>query len=133
MLAKQLLNQRDRRIGALDQRMTMFGISDSGIEHLGERHAAVVAQQHHPRVEHSGHASGEQTSSRNDVDAFRTIMRNRRLRRRRALSADDIRAPALDVVKDHRNVATRSVEMGFDNLKGKGCCHCSIERVAAFF
>ena len=111
----------------------MLGITDSGVEYLGERHGAVIAQQHHPRVEHSGHASGEQTRPRDDIDAFRTIVGNRRFGRGRALSADDVGAPTLDVMKDHRNVATRPVEMRFDNLKRKGCCHCRIESVPTFF
>ena len=61
------------------------------------------------------------------------IVRDRRFCRCRPLSADHFRAPAPDVVEDHRNVAARAIEMGLDNLQREGRCHSGVECIAAFF
>jgi len=48
------------------------------------------------------------------------VVRDGRLRRRRALTADDFGAAALGIVHDDRNVAAGTVEMRLDHLQRKG-------------
>ena len=69
MLAEQVLDRGDGRIGALDQRMAVARVGDRGREHVGERHGAVVAQQQHPGIEHAGHAGREQPGAGHQVEA----------------------------------------------------------------
>src|SRR5262249_10382255 len=133
VLAEQALDERDGRISPLDQWMTVLRITDRGAEHLAEVHGAVIAQYQHPCVEHARDAGGQQARPRNEIDALRTIVLNRCFCRRGPLSPDHFRAGTPCVMKYHRDIPTRPIQMWLDNLKREGCRHSGIEGVAAFF
>ena len=132
-MAEQVGDRRDRGIGALDQRMAVLGVADRRRQHVGDRHGAVVAQQHHPGLEHAGHAGREQAGAGHDVEAFAAVMRDRGAGRRHALAADHLGLAALDVIDDDRHVAARPVEMRLDHLQREGGGDAGVERVAAAF
>ena len=60
-------------------------------------------------------------------------MRNRRLRRRRALAANHFGAAALNVVHDDGHVAARPVEVRLDHLQRESGCNRGIEGITALF
>ena len=133
MLAEQLFHSCDRGIGALDQRMAFARVEDRRRDDIGDAHGAVIAQQHHPAVEHAGHAGGEEAGARHHVETKRAVVGNRRPCRRRSLAADHFHRALADVEQDRRHVAARAVEMRLDDLQGEGGRAGGIEGIAAFF
>ena len=132
MIAEKIFHGRDRRAGALDDRMTIARIGNRRRQHVGRTHRSVVAQQQHPGVEHSRHAGREQPGARHDIEAELGEARDGRRGGRRPLPADHLRLAALHVVQNDRNVAARSVEMRLDHLQHEGRRNRRIESVAAF-
>ena len=133
VLAEQLLDRADGEARALDQRLAFSGVVDRGLEHVGERHGAVVAQQQHPGLERAGHAAGEQPGAGHEIEAEALIVRDGRAHRRRTLAADhlDLVFALARVVHDDRHVAAGAVEMRLDHLQRERGRHRRVEGVAA--
>ena len=133
ILAEQLRHRGDRGIGALEQRMAVLRVADRRRQHVGKRHGAVVAQQHHPGLERAGHAGGEQPGAGHEIEAFAAVMRDGGAGRRHALAADHLRLAAAHVVENDRHVAARPVEMRLDHLQRERGRDRGVERIAAVF
>ena len=113
--------------------MAVLGVTDRRRQHVGDRHGAVVAQQHHPGLEGAGHAGREQAGAGHEIEAFAAIMRDGGAGRRHALAADHFRLAALDVMDDDRHIAARPVEMRLDHLQREGGGDAGVEGIAAAF
>ena len=131
MFAEQRGDRADGSVGALEQRMTVLGVADGGLKHLGKRHGAVVAQQHHPSFERAGDASGKQAGAGYEIEPFAAVMSDRGTRWGYALAANHFRFGALYVVEDDRHIAAWPVEVRLHHLQRERGRHRSIERIAA--
>ena len=113
--------------------MAVAGIRDRRAEHLGQRHGAVIAQQHHPGVEGAGHAGRQQAGAGDEIEPKRLAMRNGQTGRRNALPAQHLGAVALGIVQNDRHVAARTVEVRLDHLKRESGGATGVESIAALF
>ena len=59
MRPERLSCRGDRLTRAGVDRVAALGIADRIVEHIGDVPAAVIAQQHEPRIDRSGHRRGE--------------------------------------------------------------------------
>jgi hypothetical protein len=113
--------------------VTLVGVIDRRRQHVGEPHGAVVAQQQHPGIEHSGHASREQPGAGHHVEAEAAVMRDGRLGRRGTLAADHLGLAGADIVNDDRHIPARTIEVGLHHLQREGGGDGGIEGVPASF
>ena len=133
VLAEQVLDRADGGVGAFDQRVPFAGIEDRRREHVGELHGAVVAQQHHPGVEHARHAGGEQSGARHHVETEGLELGNARSRGRRSLAADHLRLALAHVIENDRHVATGAVQVRLDHLQRERRGNGRVEGITAPF
>jgi hypothetical protein len=129
MLAEKFRDRCDGGMGTLNQRMAVLRISDRRRDDLAQRHGAVVAQQEHPGLEGSRHASGKKAAAGHEVEPFAAVMRDGCAGRRRSLAADYFRLAAPHLINDDRHIAARAVEMRFDDLKRECGGNCGVEGV----
>ena len=106
-------------------------IGDGWREHVGERPAAVLAQQRHPARECAWHGGGEQADAGHLLHAEPPIGGRRGVGRRAALAVDGAQLLRVLGPVQHRHFAARAVEMRLDDLQREAAGHRRIEGVAA--
>ena len=131
MGAKQRLNTGNGGARALKQWVALARIPDRWPENLSKRHRAVVSEQQHIRIKHPWHAGREQAGTRNQVKTERSVVLDAGSGRRRPLATKDFGTCAADVMKDDRNIATRTVKVWFDDLQRECGGNRRVKSIAA--
>ena len=129
--SEQRRDRLDRRRNSRQHDVSVTGVSDRGLEHVGHMHGAVVAQQRHPGSERAWDAGRKEAAAGNDVEVeFRETL-DRRGCGSNPLSAKHPGPTGARIVKYDRHLTATTVQMRLNHLQREADGYRGIEGIAA--
>ncbi len=126
---EQLPHGLDGLRETLHGRVSVLGVGDGVLQHVGQRFGAVVAQQEQPGVEGTGHGGGEWSGAGDEVQTQLLVVRDRRPGRCHSLSAQHPHLAARGGEQD-RHLTGGPVEVRLDDVQHEGTGHGCVVGVA---
>ncbi len=130
-LAEQLGHVGDIGGEHRDDRIAAARIADRRLQNVGERHRAMIAEQHEPAAHRARHHRGEKPGAGDEIEAEFLVACDRRRRRGWALGTQHLRRLFLGAPEDDRHVAARSILVRLDDLEDEARRGRRVEGVAA--
>jgi hypothetical protein len=130
--SKSRKSWRERTPGLRSDRLSGLRVVDRVPEYVGDIPRTVPFEHPQPRFDGAGNGGGQRARARDGVEALSAVVVDRRRVRGRTLSHDDCRSVA-GRCDDRDQVATRPVEVRFDDVQDEAGGDGRVERIPAAF